>query len=396
MPLDSYVTLGRSGLRVSPLCLGAMSFNDDRNFGSSVAESGAILRRFVERGGNFIDAGDMHTKGRSEKIIGDFLAGDCSRRERLVIGTRFGGSNAKMMVRRCEQSLRRLQTDYIDIYWLQGHHALTQVEETMRALDNLVAAGKVRYAGFCNAPAWRVCHAQMVSQMRGGAPLVAVQVEYSLLERNVEHEIVPMAQAFGLAIMPWAPLKFGVLSGNYTRACDSAERPSTFGMPMRERERELIETLRAVAERHRTSVAAVALAWLSALPGDGPVIIGARTLEWLDELLESLIDALRAVAERHRTSVASVALAWLSTRPGVGPVVISARTLEQLDENLQSLDIALSADEVADLERITTPAATSLSRIVAQQRPATGHKLPANGVAIVPASRASGAAADRR
>jgi aryl-alcohol dehydrogenase-like predicted oxidoreductase len=385
MSLDSYMTLGRSDLRVSPLCLGATSFGDDRNFGSSVSESKAILRRFVERGGNFVDAGDMHTKGHSEKIIGDFLGGDQSRRDRLVIGTRSSGSNAKTMVRTCEQSLRRLQTDYIDIYWLQDHDALTPIEETLRALDSLVAAGKVRYAGFCNTPAWRVCHAQMVSQMRGGASLVAVQVEYSLLERSVEHEIVPMAQAFGLTIMPWAPLKFGVLSGNYTRACDNAAQPSTFGIPIRNREHELIETLHAVAERHSTSVAAVALAWLSALPGDGPVIVSARTLECLDELLELLIDALLVVAERHRTSVASVALAWLSTRPGVGPVVISARTLEQLDENLQSLDIALSAQDVADLERITTPSATPLSRTRARQRPSARHNLAANGLAIVPA-----------
>ncbi|CAB3761301.1 aldo/keto reductase [Paraburkholderia solisilvae] len=340
MPLDSYVTLGRSGLRVSPLCLGTMTFGEDWNFGSNVADSQAILSRFIERGGNFLDTADIYTKGHSEKIIGDFLAGDRSRRDRLVIGTKFasnlypgdpngGGSSAKAMIRACEQSLRRLRTDYIDLYWLHGYDVLTPIDETMRALDNLVTSGKVRYLGFCNTPAWRVCQAQMLNQMNGFAPLIATQVEYSLVERSVEHEIVPMAQTLGLAVMPWAPLKSGVLSGKYARSGGSG-RATVFGIPIGERE-------------------------------------------------HVLIDALRAIADKHHTSVAAVALAWLSTQPGVGPVIIGARTLEQLDENVQSLDVALAADEIAELGRMTAPAPTSLSQIIAQARPAIQNGLTVNG-----------------
>ncbi|CAB3763148.1 aldo/keto reductase [Paraburkholderia humisilvae] len=340
MPLDSYMTLGHSGLRVSPLCLGTMTFGEDWNFGSNVADSQAILSRFIERGGNFVDTADIYTKGHSEQIIGDFLAGDRSRRDRLVIGTKFGsnlfpgdpnggGLSAKAIIRACEQSLRRLRTDYIDLYWLHGYDELTPIEETMRALDNLVSAGKVRYLGFCNTPAWRVCQAQMMNRMSGFAPLVATQVEYSLLERSVEHEIVPMAQTLGLAVMPWSPLKAGLLSGKYARAGGTG-RATTFGIPIGERE-------------------------------------------------HVLVDALRAIADKHDTSAAAVALAWLSTQPGVGPVIIGARTLDQFDENVQSLDIALSADEIAELERMTTPAPTSLTQIIARARAAIQNGLTVNG-----------------
>lgn len=345
MPLDSYVTLGRSGLRVSPLCLGTMTFGEDWNFGSNVADSHAILNRFIERGGTFIDTADAYTKGHSEKIIGDFLAGDRSRRDRLVIGTKFGsnlfprdpnggGASAKTILRACEESLRRLRTDYIDIYWLHGYDELTPLDETLRTLDHLVRAGKIRYVGFSNTPAWRTCHAQMLNQAAGYAPLVAVQVEYSLLERSVEHEIVPMAQTFGLAVMPWAPLKYGLLSGRYSRDGGNG-RATAFGIPIGERE-------------------------------------------------HAVIDALRAIGERHHTSVAAIALAWLSAQPGVGPVTIGARTLEQLDDNLSSLDIALTREEIAELDQMTTPPATALTRIIERARPAIQHGLTVNGVASVP------------
>jgi aryl-alcohol dehydrogenase-like predicted oxidoreductase len=357
MPLDSYTTLGRSGLRVSPLCLGALTFGEDWNFGSSVADSQAILSRFIDRGGNFVDTADMYTKGHSEKIIGDFLADDRSRRDRLVIGTKFGssmypgdpnggGASAKTIIRACEHSLRRLRTDYIDLYWLHGYDVLTPVEETMRALDNLVDAGKVRYIGFCNTPAWRVCQAQMISQINSYAPLVAVQVEYSLLERSIEHDIVPMAETFGLAVMPWSPLKSGVLSGKYARAGGGAGRVTTFGTPIGEHE-------------------------------------------------HVLIDALRAIAEKHRTSIAGVALAWASAQPGIGPLIIGARTLGQLDENLQSLAIALSPDDIAELERMTTPAPTAISRIAAQARAAIQGGLTVNGFATTPSPLAPTSDADR-
>jgi aryl-alcohol dehydrogenase-like predicted oxidoreductase len=228
MPLDHYVTLGRSGLRVSPFCLGGMTFGEDWGWGSSVAESGAILDRYLDLGGNFVDTANVYTRGHSEKIIGDHI-GRTPRRDRVVIATKFfgslhtgdpnaGGAGRKSLASACEGSLRRLQTDYIDLYWMHCWDRFTPVEETLRALDDLVAAGKVRYVGFSDTPAWKVAQAQTIAGFRGWAPLVALQIEYSLAERTVEGELVPAALELGLGITPWSPLKSGALSGKYTRA----------------------------------------------------------------------------------------------------------------------------------------------------------------------------------
>src|SRR5579862_9006222 len=205
MALNDYLTIGKSGLRVSPFCLGAMTFGDDWGWGSSVAESEAIIARFMERGGNFIDTANVYTKGHSEKIIGDFIGNDRSRRDRVVLATKFfgslypgdpnsGGAGRKTIVASCEQSLRRLQTDYIDLYWMHCWDRHTPIAETMRALDDLVAAGKVRYIGFSDTPAWKVTQAQVTAKMRGWTPLIALQLEYSLLERTIEGELIPAAE----------------------------------------------------------------------------------------------------------------------------------------------------------------------------------------------------------
>ena len=171
MPLDHFVTLGRSGLRVSPFCLGTMTFGEDFGWGSSPEESATILDRFVERGGNFIDTANLYTKGHSEKIIGDHLAKDQGKRDRLVLATKFsgnhfpgdpngGGSNRKSIIAACEQSLRRLRTDYIDLYWLHNWDKHTPIDETMAALHDLVRAGKVRYLGVSDTPAWKATQAR--------------------------------------------------------------------------------------------------------------------------------------------------------------------------------------------------------------------------------------------
>ena len=228
MPLNSYVTLGRSGLRVSPFCLGAMTFGNDTGWGSSVEDSEAILSRYLERGGNFIDTANIYTKGHSEKIIGDFFVKRGSR-DRYVIATKFfcnlfagdpngGGAGRKAIIAQCDESLRRLQTDYIDLYYLHNWDRFTPVEETMSALDDLVQSGKVRYIGFSDAPAWKVAQAQLIAHFRGWAPLIALQTEYSLMQRTGEGELVPMAMELGLGVLPWSPLKMGALSGKYTRA----------------------------------------------------------------------------------------------------------------------------------------------------------------------------------
>src|SRR5882672_4403824 len=228
MPLDHYVTLGRSGLRVSPFCLGAMTFGEDLGWGTSVKDSEAILDRFIELGGNFIDAANVYTKGHSEKIIGDHVGRHQDKRDRLVIATKFssnmhpgdpngGGSNRKSIINACENSLRRLQTDYIDLYWLHNWDKHTPIEESLRALDDLVRAGKVRFVGVSDTPAWKVAQAQLIAQFRGWAPFVGLQIEYSLLERTVEGELIPMARELGMGVTPWSPLRSGILSGKYTR-----------------------------------------------------------------------------------------------------------------------------------------------------------------------------------
>src|SRR3954463_13223974 len=320
MALTDYVTLGRSGLRVSPFCLGAMTFGEDWGWGSSVAESERIMSRFMERGGNFIDTANVYTKGHSEKIIGDFIGRDPSKRERVVIATKFfgnlypgdpngGGAGRKSIVAACEQSLRRLQTDYIDLYWMHAWDKFTPIDETMRALDDLVRAGKVRYIGFSDTPAWKVTQAQLLAQLHGWTPLVALQIQYSLIERTVEGELIPMAQELGLGVTPWSPLRGGMLSGKYTR-----ENAKT-----------------QTADR------------------------GERVTAYLNERGYAIIDELIAIATQLGTNPAAVALAWVQGRPGVASTIIGARRLDQLEQNLAALDVTLAPEEIAALDKLSQP-----------------------------------------
>jgi aryl-alcohol dehydrogenase-like predicted oxidoreductase len=243
VPLDHYVTLGRSGLRVSPFALGAMTFGEDPGAaGSSVEESEKILATYLDRGGNFVDTANFYTNGHSEAILGDFLAAHPGRRERVVLASKFftnmfagdpngGGAGRRSIVAQLDQTLRRLRTDYLDLYWLHNWDRNTPIEETMRALDDVVRAGKVRYLGFSNVPAWVTAQAQTLAQLRGWTPLIALQVEYSLLARTVEGEIAPLALDQGMALVPWSPLKNGFLSGKYRRGVevtDSARTPTSW------------------------------------------------------------------------------------------------------------------------------------------------------------------------
>ena len=320
MSLDHYVTLGRSGLRVSPLCLGAMTFGEDLGWGSSVAESNAIIDDYLERGGNFIDTANIYTYGHSEKIIGDHLGKNRSRRDRVVLATKFfggmfpgdpnsGGANRKAIIGSLENSLRRLQTDYIDLYWMHAWDTTTPIEETMRTLDDLVASGKVRYLGFSDTPAWKCAEAQTLARLRGWAPLVALQIEYSLLERTVEGELVPMALELGLGITPWSPLKSGVLSGKYTRANHGKQK----------------------ADRG---------AWAEAN---------------LTDKTYDIIDAQIAIAKQVDSTPARVALAWLAQKPGVSSIILGARTQKQLDDNLAAADLVLAPAHVAKLDELSKP-----------------------------------------
>jgi aryl-alcohol dehydrogenase-like predicted oxidoreductase len=320
MSLDHYVTLGRSGLRVSPLCLGAMTFGEDLGWGTSVEESQQILDRYIELGGNFIDTANFYTKSHSEKIIGDHIGRHPARRERLVIATKFsgnlypgdpngGGSGRKSIVAACDNSLRRLQTDYIDLYWLHNWDVHTPIDETMSALEDLVRAGKVRYLGVSDTPAWKVAEANVAARFRGWSAFIGLQIEYSLLERSVEQELVPMARELGLGITPWSPLKSGALSGKYTR--------KNAGQ----------------------------------LKADRGVFIDS----FLNEKTYTVVDALEAIAKERDTTVARVALAWVQSQPGVTSTILGARRISQLEDNVKALDVKLTADDLARLETLTKP-----------------------------------------
>jgi aryl-alcohol dehydrogenase-like predicted oxidoreductase len=320
MALDHYVSLGRSGLRVSPFCLGTMTFGEEWGFGSNPTDSHAILDCYVERGGNFIDTANTYNRGHSEKIIGDYLAHDGSRRDRLVIATKFaanlytgnpnsGGASRKAIISAAENSLRRLRTDYIDLYWLHWWDSFTPVEETLQTLDDLVRSGKVRYIGFSDTPAWKVAQAQTIALYRGWAPLTALQIEYSLLERTVEGDLVPMARDLGLGITPWSPLRSGVLSGKYTRETTAAASPGRS-------------------------------AWI------------ARSL---NEEAFRIVDALTGIGRETGATAAQIALAWVRSRPGVSSPILGARTVEQLRDNLAALDVSLSDAQLRKLDELSSP-----------------------------------------
>jgi len=319
MSLDHYITLGRSGLRVSPFCLGAMTFGEDLGWGSSVEESQRIIDRFIELGGNFIDTANFYTRGHSEKIIGDHV-GHSARRDRLVIATKFsgnlypgdpngGGSGRKSIIAACENSLRRLRTDYIDLYWLHNWDVHTPIEETLAALKDLVRAGKVRYLGVSDTPAWKIAEANVTAHFRGWSAFIGLQIEYSLLERTVEQELVPLALEFGVGITPWSPLKSGVLSGKYTRQNVGKIKPDR----------------------------------------------GFIAETFLGEKTYAIVDELHIIAKAHQSTVARIALAWVQGRPGVTSTIIGARRIEQLEDNLKALDVKLSAEELGRLDTLTKP-----------------------------------------
>lgn len=317
--LDSYRTLGRSGLRVSPLCLGAMTFGTDWGFGCDEAETVSLLDAYLGAGGNFIDTANIYTKGHAEVLLGNHFA-ERGGRDRVVLATKFGGNlfsgdpnaggaSRKAVLQQLEHSLRRLRTDYVDLYWLHFDDPHTPLDETLRVLDDLVSSGKVRYLGVSDTPAWKVAQAQTAALLRDRAGFVALQIEYSLVERSVEHELLPMARDLGLGVTPWSPLRGGLLSGKYGRG---------------------------------------------RLPDQGRHKPGAS--KSLTERNFAIIEALEAVAAEAGTGMARAAIAWLLARPGVCSPILGARTLAQLQDNLGALEVVLSPDQIDRLDAASAPA----------------------------------------
>ena len=321
--LDTYRLLGRSGLRVSPLALGAMTFGTDWGWGADAQEARRIFDTYVDQGGNFIDTANQYTNGTSEKFVGEFAA---EKRDQLVIATKYtlplrpsdpnsGGNHRKSMVRSVEASLKRLQTDYIDLLYLHAWDFLTPVEEIMRAMDDLVRAGKLLYVGISNAPAWQVARMQTIADLRGWSPLIALQIEYNLIERTVERDLIPMAKELGLGVIPWSPLASGVLTGKYTRKDLDAGSGT------------------AAAEGTRKDIAAAQ---------------GALNARGLD-----IAEAVKSVAAELGKSPAQVALAWTLLDKAVTAPIIGARTAKQLEDNLGALSVTFTDDQKQRLDQVS-------------------------------------------
>ena len=315
MSLLDFRTLGRSGLVVSPLALGTMTFGTPR-WGSADEVSQAIFNAYVEAGGNFIDTADVYAGGRSEELVGQYVA-ERGLRDQLVLATKFGfngqpgnpnagGNGRKNIYRALEGSLRRLKTDYIDLYWLHVWDTQTPVEEVLQTLGDLVRAGKIRYFGFSDMPAWYATKAATLAAAHAVPGPIALQLAYSLVERSIEREHVPAARDGGMSITPWSPLAAGFLAGKYQRAAAGAtgegrlSGPNPFGDTLfTDRNWRVLDALRPVAAQLDRPLAQVALAWASVQPGITSLILGASRPEQLADNLASL--ELRLTPEQLRT-----------------------------------------------------------------------------------------------
>jgi aryl-alcohol dehydrogenase-like predicted oxidoreductase len=315
-----YRLFGPTGLRVSEICLGTMSFGEDWGFGADPATSHAVLDAYAEAGGNFLDTANKYHNGQTEEILGQWLSASNGRRDRTVVATKFtlamdhsdpnsAGSGRKSLRRGIEGSLRRLKTDHIDLLWVHAWDQHTPWQETLRALDDLVRAGKVLYIGLSDTPAWVVSAAQVAAELRGWSAYAGIQVEYGLLERTPERELLPMAAHFGLSTVAWGPLGGGVLTGKYTRGgANDAKRAQ------------------ANASRGRTSEAALAV---------------AREVD--------------AIADELGCSSAQVATAWVMQQDyGIIPIV-GARKVSQITDTLGASNVRLDAAQLGRLDALTAP-----------------------------------------
>lgn len=313
-----YQTLGRSGLKVSQLCLGTMTFGEEFGFGAPQDESRRMFDAFLAAGGNFIDTANIYNAGSSERFLAEFIA---PVRPKLVLASKYtmstdpsdptaAGNSRKNLQQALDASLRRLRTDYLDVYWVHAWDQLTPLDELMRALDDAVRAGKVLYTGFSNVPAWVVARAQTLAELRGWTRFCALQLHYSLVERNVERELLACADALGLTVTAWSPLAGGVLSGKYSR--DAAERARQPGR--------------------------------------------LTTTTWGNQFLNERNLAIAAVvveqARRLGRTASQVALRWLMERPGGVIPIIGARSAVQLTDQLGATEFELDADARAALDAV--------------------------------------------
>ncbi len=313
--LRDYITLGRSGLKVSPVCLGTMTFGNDR-WGSSDAEAREICETYLDAGGNFLDTADGYALGKSEELLGNVVM-EGSLRDAVVLATKFtfnssegnpnaGGNGRKNIYRALEGSLRRLKTDYIDLYWLHAWDMTTPVEEVVGTMSDLIKEGKIRHYGFSDVPAWYASRAVTLAECHGLDRPIALQLEYSLVERTVEREHVPAAHELGMAVCPWSPLASGFLAAKHDRDRKTANQNSR------------LEVLAS---------------------GNNPVFEKFTERNW------RILDVVKDVSARLGCPASQVALNWVITQPGVTSTIIGARQPGQLEENLKALEFDIPADD---------------------------------------------------
>ena len=336
-----YKLFGKSGLRVSELALGTMTFGEDWGWGASKEESKKIFDAFAEAGGNFIDTANRYTNGTSEKFVGEFIA---SERGHFVLATKYSlftrhgdpnaaGNQRKNMVQSLEASLKRLNTDYIDLYWVHAWDFMTPVEEVMRALDDMVRAGKILYVGISDTPAWIVSRANMLAELRGWTPFVGLQIRYSLIDRAVERDLLPMARTLDIAVTPWGALGTGILSGKYNREGGSG-RVSTWG-PIDPKKLAIAEEVIKIAAEIGRTPSQVALNWVRQQPGVIIPIVGAKTLPQVQDNLACLDFKLSDEHLQHLSDVSKIELGFphdFLTEDGIRDLVF-AGTYGQIDNH---------------------------------------------------------------
>jgi aryl-alcohol dehydrogenase-like predicted oxidoreductase len=314
-----YRQLGRSGLKVSELCLGTMIFGDTSSRGATAKESTGMVHHYMDAGGNHLDTANVYAEGRSEEIVGEALKG---RRERAILATkvRFAigegpndeGLSRLTILRAVEDSLKRLKTDYIDLLYMHSWDPLTPLDESLHAFADLVAAGKVRYIGVSNFKAWQLMKAMSLCEAHGWAPIVAGQYQYSLITRDLEREFIDLFESEGVGLVPWGPLGGGFLSGKYARGVGKPDKGRLAIMPD--------ETEEAWHRRDSDR-------------------------NW------GVVDCVDEVARIHGASHAQVALAWLLRQPAVSSVIIGARKMTQLEDNLKAVDLQLTSDDLKNLNQ---------------------------------------------
>ncbi|MGK5023604.1 aldo/keto reductase [Janthinobacterium sp. RB2R34] len=341
--MTDYRTLGRSGLVVSPFCLGTMTFGTAR-WGSGEAQSHEVFDAFLDAGGNFIDTADVYASGASEEMLGKFMGGEGSAlRQRMVLSTKSGfangqgphagGNGARHILASLDASLRRLRTGHVDLYWIHVWDSVTPAEELLETMAALVRSGKIRYWGMSNTPAWYIAKIATLAALRGMPGPIALQYFYSLANRDIEDEFMPLAAEFGMGIVPWSPLAFGLLTGKYDRATVESASPRPAGLPR--------DAAPAGLERPDAD---------KRLDGANPF---GDTL--FTERNWAILDTLRQVSIDSGYSQAQIALAWVTARPGVAATLMGVSRAGQLADNVAAVDIVLSPQHREALDTVSMP-----------------------------------------